>query len=101
MGDAAKGPRDEEIFRHDLAHHGRAKTSALLVGTPFGYAFPCAEVFALPNHFPVLAGVAFPRANGGDWGDRGVTKTRKKNSLSWRPFGAARPPPYFMLDGTT
>jgi|GraSoi_2013_60cm_1033757.scaffolds.fasta_scaffold00421_4 hypothetical protein len=42
MGDAAKGPRDEEIFRHDLAHYGRAKTSALLVGTPFGYASPCA-----------------------------------------------------------
>jgi hypothetical protein len=41
MGDAAKGPGDEEICRHDLAHYGRAKTSALLVGTPFGCASPC------------------------------------------------------------
>jgi len=28
----------EGICRHDLAHYGRAKTSARLVGTPFGYA---------------------------------------------------------------
>jgi hypothetical protein len=33
--DTGKG---EGICRHDLAHYGRAKTSARLVGTPFGYA---------------------------------------------------------------
>ena len=31
MGNAAKGRVDEEICRHDLAHYGRAKTSASLV----------------------------------------------------------------------
>jgi hypothetical protein len=29
---------DEEICWRGLPHHGRAKTSARLVGTPFGYA---------------------------------------------------------------
>jgi hypothetical protein len=29
---------DEGICRHDLAHYGRAKTSARLVGTPIRYA---------------------------------------------------------------
>src|SRR6266446_4075887 len=37
-GDTGKARVDEGIYRHDLAHYGRAKTSARLVGTPFGYA---------------------------------------------------------------
>ena len=36
-----KGLVDEGILARS-AHYGRAKTSALLVGPPFGYAAPCA-----------------------------------------------------------
>jgi hypothetical protein len=42
MGDAAKGRVDEEICRRDLPPTVGTKTSARLVGTPFGYASPCA-----------------------------------------------------------
>src|SRR5258708_37748608 len=37
------GAVDERICRHDPAHYGRAKTSALLVGAPFCYASACAR----------------------------------------------------------
>src|SRR5260221_2270755 len=36
------GAVDERVCRHDPAHYGRAKTSALLVGAPFCYASACA-----------------------------------------------------------
>jgi hypothetical protein len=50
MGDAAKRASGQGISRRDLAHYGRTKTSALLVGTPFGYASRCAgfEPYTLP-----------------------------------------------------
>jgi len=38
----AKRKKDERACRHDLPRYGRAKTSALLVDLPFGYASLCA-----------------------------------------------------------